>query len=293
MSQNISLVVLVVSVCVQLLLAVPALPIVDPTPVPPGELLGMVKVTSRNGNDCTGMVIGSKTVLTAAHCVRTVDLVGGNDCFSRTDVTFRDDPHTPGFLQPKLSGMVTVHPDYNPSWIETQIEHDLAIITLDGVRPAHAKPLIVSDGYLAEGSTVMIVGQGLTGSDCSGPLGTFNFALTTVDNYEDGHDIMSLDDEVFCKGDSGGAVLDAAGSRLHGVVSMRNTATGTNKAVTTGSEFDWIKSHTCCDSKNSSDILWRSTDGWVAYWSAGWPTESIWTGILDHTWQIQGVGKFD
>jgi Trypsin/FG-GAP-like repeat len=294
MSQNISLVVLVVSVCVQLLLAVPALPVRDPTSVPDGELMGMVRVTGRSGRG-TGMVIGSKTVLTAAHIVCTEDWVGGNDCDSRALVEFQDDPHTPELDQPKLSGTVTVHPHYNPSWMDAEIEHDLAIITLDDMSPAYATPLIVSADYLAVGSTVMLVGQGRIGSDCSDGNGAFvNFQLTTVRDYGDPYDRQMQYDDVGCPGDSGGAVLDAAGSRLHGVHSY-DSLWGADKAITTAFEFDWIESHACLSHRlnQCSDIVWRRVDGTVAIWHDGSRARPTTHGGPDQYWQIQGVGDFD
>jgi hypothetical protein len=305
MSHQHSFVGLMVGVCLHLLLAAPAFPIADPTPLPLDELLGIVRVDTARGR-CTGMVIGSKTILTAAQCACTEHWVGGNDCVARADVTFRDDPHMPVFFQQQISGTVTVHPDYNPSWTEAQIEHDLAMITLDGVSPAHATPLIVAGGFLAKGSTVMTVGQGKTGRNCNDGNGAFaNFALARLDDYEDGHDIIRFDKMVFCPGDSGGAILDETGSRLHGVISMINTLTGSEKAVTTASEFNWIKAHTCCDSKDRSDILWRcvpqapatacgnAVAGSTAIWHDANPGETSWPGAVDFTWQIHGVGDFN
>ncbi len=71
-----------------------ALPIVDPTPAGPGDLLAMVKVSTSQGS-CSGMVIAADTVLTAAHCFCGEGYVGDNACSTDATVTFRPDPATP------------------------------------------------------------------------------------------------------------------------------------------------------------------------------------------------------
>jgi hypothetical protein len=283
-------------------------PIADPTPVPPGDLLGMVEVTTTSVGTCTGMVIASDTVLTAAHCVCTESWVGGNVCQTRAEVRFRDDPSTPGSSRPRLSGAVTFHPAYNPSWTEAQMEHDVAIIKLDGVSPAYVKPVILAADYLAQGSTVMIAGRGRTGNDCGGDPGTFNFDLVPFDGYEDGHDIMRFDDTVFCLGDSGGPVLDEAGKRVFAVQSMKSWS-GATKAVTTGSEFEWIKSFMCkssrwnrCDGNGDvcgcsarTNILWRNADGQVAIWfmDGGNNAAQAYPRLVHAARQTQGTGDFN
>ena len=45
--------------------------------------------------------------------------------------------------------------------------------------------------------------------------------------------------------------------------------------------------------KYLSDILWRHADGTVAIWHDAKPDWTDWPGVLDHYWQIQGVGDFD
>ncbi|WP_437811126.1 FG-GAP-like repeat-containing protein [Sorangium sp. So ce1078] len=290
-----------------------ALPIVDPTPAGPSDLLAMVKVSSSQGS-CSGMVIAADTILTAAHCFCEEGYVGGNACSTAATVTFRPDPATPGARPRVLSGVANIHPDYNPSWTERHVEHDVAVIKLNGVAPAHVKPFIVANDYPDEGSRVTIAGFGKSGADCSTPFGTLNFDAAVVGGYEDGHDILRFNDRVFCSGDSGGAILNVEASRAYAVHSMRTwtlTHGWVSKGVTTGSEFDWIKSAMCpssrwnqcsghgdtCSCSASTNLLWRHANGQVAIWfmDGGDIVGEAYPGGQDPglTWQIQGSGDFD
>ncbi len=302
-----------------LAMAPQALAIRDATPLGLENLPGMVQVetvVAGSTKFCSGMVISSNTVLTAAHCVCTDNLIGGNVCGSDAVVRFRHDPNAPGSGQfsVALDGKVTFHSGYNPSWTESQYEHDLAIIKLEnGVSPAHAKPLLVSDGYLADDATAMIAGRGFTGSSCNGSAGSFNYDLVPIAHYEDGHDILAFDDTPACPGDSGGAVLDEAGNWLFGVLSANTSPapplTPLTKAITTGSEFDWIKSHMClssswnscdgngyvCNCTASTNLLWRATNGQLAIWfmDGATITAQTYPGLVQVDWQIKGSGDFN
>jgi hypothetical protein len=289
----------------------PGQSVVNPTPVASDELLGMVHVQSAQGL-CSGSLIAADTVLTAAHCVCTLNWVGGNVCESSATVTFRPDPANPFATPRTLHGSATFHPDYNPSWTGQQIEHDYAVIKLDGVAPAYARPFIVAEGYATRHSDVLLAGFGHTGSDCSGPSGDPNKMVAKLDDYEDGHDIMRFDDQAICKGDSGGPVLDLDGTHVFGVHSMFAWTIDdgwVSKSDTTGSVFAWLKSFMCkssttnscsghgdvCSCTGRSDILWRGPHGEVAVWLMDGSSivgESV-PGAPDFSWQIQGSGDFD
>lgn len=275
----------------------------DPHLPAPDELLGMVQVSSSRGT-CSGTVIAADTVLTAAHCFCSEDTVGSNDCTHAASVTYRPRPGVPG--QRILSGTATIHPNYNPSWTEGQYEHDLAIVKVDGVSPAHVPPFIVSRGFPATGSIVTLAGFGRRGADCGQQSGVLTSDTDGIDGYEDGHDIMNFDGFVWCPGDSGGAILDAAGEQV-AVISMETL--WTQKAVTTGSEFDWIKSFMCrssihnqcsgdgdtCSCSARKNILWQRDDGRLEIWVMnGDAVEHVTSpGTVGGEWVIQGQGDFD
>lgn len=300
-----------------LAIAPQALAIKDPTPLALEELPGMVQVETVVAGSvkyCSGMVISSNTVLTAAHCVCTDSLVGGNVCSSNSIVRFRQSPYALRAGPVVLDGEVKFHSGYNPSWTESQYEHDLAIIKLvAGISPVHAKPLLVSDGYLSASATAMIAGRGYTGSSCNGPANTFNSDLVPIAHYEDGHDIIAFDNTPACSGDSGGAVLDEWGNWLFGVLSANTSPppgfTPLTKAITTGSEFDWIKSYMClssswntcdgngyvCNCSAGTNLFWRNSNGQLAIWfmDGAAITAQTYPGVVPMAWQIQGSGDFN
>ena len=166
------------------------------------------------------MLIAKDAVLTAGHCFCDGDYP--TDCFTdNTSVTFRPDPGNPASIPQTRSGTVVVNPEYDPQLWNRQFEADLAIIRLAVDAPAHVQPLEVAKETLSIGSTAMIAGFGRTSDDClddDGASGTLNFDLRTVGGYEDDRDIIRFNDLVWCKGDSGGAVMDELGTTVFGVI---------------------------------------------------------------------------
>ncbi len=197
------------------------------------------------------MLIANDRVITAAHCVCTENYVGGNVCTTSTTVTFRRNPAT-GRRPAPMSGSVTWHPDYNPSWVDREIENDLAIIDLDGTAPSYAAPFDVSSSQVPSRSTVTIVGFGRTGNGCDMSAGTLNSDVVRISQFVDGVKIMQFNDPVFCPGDSGGAIFYRG--KLVGVHSGRFPTIRhgwVSKSIALKPYFSWVKNLTC-----SSD-LWN------------------------------------
>ncbi len=291
--------------------------IMEASPVVLGNLPGMVKVKSALGFFCTGMVISNDTILTAAHCVCTTNYVGGSVCHPEVTVVYPPNVAAPSKGVVSRAGLATYHPYYQGSLTEQQIEHDLAVIKLEGVGPAHASSFVVANDYPAVGSRVMVAGYGHTGEDCDGPYGSPNYDFAPVGSYQDGHDILVFNDEVLCGGDSGGPVLKDDGTlsprRLFAVNShwtWELTHGYISQTVTTSTHFDWIKSFMCpstsrnhcngsgdlCSCTGRVDILWRhTTTGEVAIWGMnGHVAEAAkYHAVPDLAWQIKGTGDFN
>lgn len=289
--------------------------IVEASGVNLGDLPGMVKVNTFRGQ-CSGMVISNNTILTAAHCICTENLVGGYVCNPDVTVSFQRNVAAPNQLPMDRIGRAVYHPSYNPSWTEQQLEHDLAVVKLEGVGPAHASSFIVANNYPATGSTVMIAGYGMWGTNCLGPSGYLHYDFEDVGSYQDGHDILVFNDRAICDGDSGGAVLEPDGTlspkrllAVHSALSWEVSHGYINQATTTSMHFEWIKSFMCnttsrnrcsgngdlCDCTGHTDVLWRHTDGTVALWGMNGQTiesESYYS-VSDLGWQIKGTGDFN
>lgn len=283
------------------------------TPLDPENLPGMVLVV-RNGGGCTGVAIASNLVLTTRNgcaCAQNGPCPSDDDI---VEVVFRDDPHVPGQHRQRVRGDVFPHPDYSSSFFDNYWEHNLAIIKLrDGISPAHATPLVISPGYLAEGATALLVGRFL----CSGPSDFF-YGMTPVDTYEEDREVIGLARWPDCEGKNGGsgeAILNEAGDRLFGIASRRDCTgfCGEDDLVTygntTGGNFEWIKSHMClsspwstcdgdgyfCNCTANTDILWRNTNGDLAIWfmDGATITAQTYPGTVAEEWQIAATGDFD
>lgn len=227
----------------------------DPTAASPSFLLPMVQVFSWRGM-CSGTLIATDRVLTAAHCVCTESLVGGNICQPNVTVHFRPDPVT-GAQPADITGTTTHHPSYNPSWTDQEIENDIAVIALASPAPSYITPMDVATQKPSTSSDVIVAGFGLTGSGCGGALGTLNFDVTRFDRFVDDGRILQWDTPVTCGGDSGGAITNLAGTVLYAVHSSNSPTLGhgfAGKAIAVSPYYNWIRGLTC------SPELWNRCD---------------------------------
>jgi hypothetical protein len=160
------------------------------------------------GDGCTGVLVASDIVMTAAHCIApSSDSVGfwnaSTRTFDRRNVIEKkarlDDEKKPE-LQDDLTVRSSVFPNFDVAWV--RFEGPLP----DGYRPVE---MLSDPSALSKGAPLMLVGRGVT-SATDHDLGTMRTVDTVVDRYVDTSRVHGLfsygptPGKGECGGDSGG-----------------------------------------------------------------------------------------
>ena len=187
-----------------------------------GSFPYLAYVYFRDGGEaeaCSGTVVSSNVVLTAAHCV--VDSAGAPRLAAAFRVVTGDVDWEAGDRVLSTVTAVAVHPEYAPSG-ERANWADVAVLQLS--RPIAAPPVRLATEPPAAGTAALIAGWGKLSPSQPGPPATAHYATTEVqpadlcageaNQFDPTGQLCVLDatDQAHsaCSGDSGGPLLVVA-----------------------------------------------------------------------------------
>jgi V8-like Glu-specific endopeptidase len=200
------------------------------------DSVGMLSISCPNlGGGCSSTLIGSETVLTAAHCVHNPELrIMPSEC------TYR-------FQGPGTASVGVERVDIHPRWTGPYGEfntHDLAVLHLEGVAfGAHTEVLTGVGPFV--GDTIEIVGYGRGDAAAPSSGGVLRSATTTVKEAGNESFAYSLDaGGSACSGDSGGPsfqrVHETGERRLVGVHSSAGGECSVSTDTRVGGHLEWV-----------------------------------------------------
>ncbi len=179
-------------------------------------------VLNARGGVCSGIVLSSRAILSAAHCTG-----GGADL----RIHWKDGGSEPVLIPP---ASVSVHPEFNGDAIANRRRSiDLVLLRLSSPLPARFAPATLVDGALPRaGSPVTLSGYGVLREGEARTTGTYrSAALATVEPYGPGRILIWATDPAgggkaagpgACQGDSGGPITLSSGE----IVAVASWSTG-------------------------------------------------------------------
>lgn len=216
-------------------------------------------VLNARGGVCSGIVLSSRTILTAAHCAD-----GGTDLRIHWKEGGSDEPV---LIAP---ASVAIHPEFNGGAVANRRRSiDLVLLRVQVALPARFVPATLIDGDLPRaGSSVTLAGYGVTREGEARTTGTYRSAgLVTVEPYGPGRILIWAADSTglgkkagagACQGDSGGPITSVDG----GVVAVASWSTGPS-----GKSCGLL----------SQGVLVAPQRGWIDRTLSNWGESASWT----------------
>jgi hypothetical protein len=221
--------------------------IIDGTRVSESDFPSVARLSVSGSLLCTGTLVGSRHILTAAHCFfdgRNRRAVGDSDVVARLNG------------QEISSQKVTIHPTYRPrssACVEGETDAALVELTSD---IAGSTPIALLSSAVPVGSTVILAGYGTQGQGATGengtipPVGQINFGNTIVEGLGDNPPSQNASSSYFYWTFDGGESNTASGDS--GGPAFSDTATGRQIAgITCGgggnAEFGTLSFNTRAD----------------------------------------------
>lgn len=179
-------------------------------------------VLNARGGVCTGIVLSSRTILTAAHCAS-----GGTEL----RIHWKEGSGEPVLLPPTA---VALHPEFKADAVTSRRRSiDLALLHLAEPLPARFAPATLVDGAAPRaGAAVALAGYGVLREGEARTTGVYrSAALAAVEPYGPGRVLLWAADPAgagkrpgmgACQGDSGGPMTGGDG----GIVAVTSWSTG-------------------------------------------------------------------
>jgi hypothetical protein len=182
---------------------------------------------------CTATLVGAKTVLTAAHCVK----LGNEHTFETGSESYVS----------RAKDAIVVHEDWDPDPTKLSL-HDIALVLLETAPAITPRAVNADPGAIVEGLPLTLVGYGKTGTNTPG-IGTKRIATNTVDQVESTRFRFSGTGNGqggTCLGDSGGPALATINGEevVVGVTSVGSEECGVYTwEARVDAYVDWLRKH--------------------------------------------------